>query len=96
MTATGGNANRDLLRDPGDRSVMDDYQFDELIAALGNVVRQGLKPMIKTGAVPLKYTTKPVIQNFGVNVCPPDDYNVYYDYINSLAERIVDEFGIEA
>lgn len=37
MTATGGNANRDLLRDPGDRSVMDDYHFDELIAALANV-----------------------------------------------------------
>ena len=95
MTATGGNANRDLLRDPSDRSVMDDYQFDELIAALGNVVRQGLKPMIKTGAVPLKYSANPVIQNFGVNVCPPDDYNVYYDYIKALADRVVAEFGLE-
>jgi len=95
MTATGGNAKRDLLKDPADRSVLDDYHFDKLIAALANVVRQGLKPMIKTGAVPLKYSAKPVIQNFGVNVCPPDDYNVYYDYMKALADRVVAEFGVE-
>ncbi|MCP4313029.1 MAG: hypothetical protein GY790_17355 [Bacteroidetes bacterium] len=95
MTATGGNANRDLFKNPGDRSVLDDYHFDELIAALANVVRQGLKPMIKTGAVPLKYSANPLIANFGVNVCPPDDYNVYYDYLKALADRVVAEFGLE-
>jgi hypothetical protein len=95
MTATGGNKNRDLFLDPDDRSVLDDYNFDGIISALHNVVRQGLKPMIKTGAVPLKFSTNPVIGKFGVNVRQPDDYDVYYDYIKALADKIVDEFGID-
>ena len=84
MTATGGNKNRDLFLDPDDRSVLDDYNFDRIISALHNVVRQGLKPMIKTGAVPLKFSANPVIGKFGVNVRQPEDYDVYYDYIKAM------------
>jgi hypothetical protein len=70
MTATGGNVSRDLFTDPLNNDILNDYRFDDLISALGHVVKQGLKPMIKTGAVPLKYSVHPSIGGFGVNVEP--------------------------
>lgn len=95
MTATGGNAARDLFIDPSDRSRMTDYNFNPLITACRNVVRQGLKPMIKTGAVPEKFCSRPHIGFFGVNVRPPDDYEVYYRYIKALAEALKQHFGLD-
>ena len=94
MTATGGNAERDLFISPDNRSVLSDYKFDVIIEALHNVTKQGLIPMIKTGAVPLKYSVDAEIRVFGVNVKPPYDYDIYYNYINALANKIVTEFGI--
>ena len=38
MTATGGEAARDLFKDPADRSVLDDYDFSPLVNACRNVV----------------------------------------------------------
>lgn len=95
MTATGGNPSRDLFINPADANVLDDYNFTPLITALKNVVDKGLKPMIKTGAVPEKYSIAPASAAFGVNVRPPHDYEVYYNYIIALSEAIVTEFGIE-
>ena len=95
MTATGGDASRDLFINPNDRSVLNDYKFDGIITSLHYVVKQGLTPMIKTGAVPLKYSDNPVIGGFGVNVEPPGDFNIYYNYIKALADKAVEEFGIE-
>lgn len=94
MTATGGNSSRDLFDDPLDTSVPDDYNFTPLIPALENVIAQGLKPMIKTGTVPLKYSTEPTFAAFGVNIRPPYDYDIYYNYIKALAEALVAKFGI--
>jgi hypothetical protein len=96
MTATGGNKDRDLFKDPENRAVLNDYDFAPLVAALRNVVKQGLKPMIKTGSVPMKYAAQPKIGFFGVNVRPPFDYEVYYQYIKALADTLVQEFGITA
>ncbi|MEO6949379.1 MAG: hypothetical protein ABI123_07115 [Ginsengibacter sp.] len=95
MTATGGNAERDLFVDPENRSNLTDFKFNALIKALHNLVNHGLKPMIITGNVPLKYSTNPVIGVFGVNVRPPYDYDLYYNYIKSLADTFVSEFGIK-
>lgn len=95
MTATGGEYNRDLFVDPYDTTVMDDYDFEPLINSCRNVVAQGIKPMIKTGNIPRKYSTVSTPGNFGVNVYPPDDYNVYYDYIRALTQALVEEFGLE-
>lgn len=95
MTATGGSYARDLFIDPEDRDVLDDYKFDALIFGLQEVVRQGIKPMIKTGAVPFKYSSNPVVDKFNVNTSPPSDYDVYYNYIKALAQSIVGEFGID-
>ena len=96
MQATGGNGERDLFVDPQNKDVKDDYKFDSLIAACRNVLKQGLKPYIKTGNVPLKYSTNPVIgKSFGVNLNPPDDYDVYFKYIKAIGDALVKEFGID-
>lgn len=98
MVATGGSAERDLFIDPHDRSVLDDYKFDSLIMACENVVRQGLKPNIKTGSVPLKFSGSPQISSsFAVNVRPPDDdkYGDYYKYIKAIADALVAHFGMD-
>lgn len=96
MTATGGSLQRDLFRNPlSGRGALDDYNFEPLKQAIRQVLRQGLKPYIKTGNVPMKYSDRPVIGVFGVNVKPPKDYDVYYEYIKALAESMVEEFGID-
>lgn len=94
MTATGGSMERDLFIDPANRSDLTDYRFTDLISALHNVVNHGLKPMIITGNVPLKYSINPIKGVFGVNVRPPFNYTVYYNYIKALAGTLVSEFGI--
>ncbi|MEA4937042.1 MAG: hypothetical protein VB102_10430 [Paludibacter sp.] len=95
ICATGGNIQRDLFVDPSNRAVLDDYDFSNLIKGLKNVVRQGLKPMIKTGMVPMKYSDNPEMGDFGMNKRPPSDYNVYYNYIKALARTVVQEYGID-
>lgn len=95
MTATGGDYNRDLFVDPYNTEVLDDYNFAPLIKSCRNVVDQGIKPMIKTGNIPRKYSSVSTTGLFGVNVYPPDDYGVYYNYIKALTQALVDEFGME-
>ena len=96
MTATGGSAERDLFIDPFDRTVTDDYKFDSLIQACRNIVNQGLTPYIKTGNVPLKLSANPHISDsYGVNVRPPYDYELYYDYIKAIADALIAEFGLD-
>ena len=93
MQCTGGNEQRDLFRNPADNSVKDDYDFTRLIENCRGILALGAKPCLKTGNIPLKYTGEPEIGGFGVNVLPPDDYKVYYDYISAMAKALVDEFG---
>ncbi len=94
MTATGGEVSRDLFRDPTNRSVMDDYDFSPLVNACRNVVDQGLKPVIKTGNVPLKYSAANKMAGHGVNMSPPDDYGIYFRYIQAMAQALADAFGL--
>ncbi len=96
MQCTGGNAERDLFVDPLDRSVLDDYDFTTLIDNCKGVLELGAKPMLKLGSVPLKYSEKANTDaEFSTNVYPPDDYNVYYNYIAAIAKALVEEFGRE-
>lgn len=96
MQCTGGNADRDLFKDPYDRTVLDDYDFTVLIENCRGVLELGAKPMLKLGSVPLKYSAKAGgEQYFGTNIYPPDDYDVYYNYIAAIAQALVDEFGRE-
>ena len=96
MQCTGGTQTRDLFIDPLNADVLDDYNFKILIDNCRGVINLGAKPMLKLGSVPLKYTAGATTDTtFGTNPYPPDDYDVYYNYIRALAEALVEEFGKE-
>lgn len=95
MQCSGGTADRDLFVDPLDRSVLDDYDFSRLVENCRGILSLGAKPHLKLGGVPLKYTTGVEFGGFDMNVYPPDDYGVYYNYIYALADTLVKEFGKE-
>ncbi len=95
MQCTGGTKERDLFVDPLDTSTMTDYDFTRLIENCRGIVNIGAKPWLKLGSVPLKFTTDPDFAGMGMNLYPPDDFNVYYDYIKAIAQALVDEFGLE-
>lgn len=95
MQCTGGNADRDLFKDPYDTSVLDDYDFDRLINNCQGILDSGAKPCLKLGNVPMKYSKDCYMNGMEVNVLPPDDYDVYYNYIKAIAEALVEEFGKE-
>lgn len=96
MQCTGGSVARDLFKDPLDRTVLDDYDFTKLIENCRGVLELGAKPMLKLGSVPLKYSSGSTSENyFETNIYPPDDYDVYYNYIRAITEALVAEFGKE-
>ncbi len=95
MQCSGGTEDRDLFKDPMNFDVLDDYDFEPLIKNCAGIISLGAKPHLKLGSVPLKYTKDYLQEGFGMNVYPPDDYDVYYDYIFALASALVDEFGKE-
>lgn len=95
MQCTGGTPERDLFKDPYDTSVLDDYDFTRLIKNCRGILNLGAKPHLKLGGVPIKYTSDYVMGGFDMNPYPPDNYNVYYNYIKAMAQALVDEFGIE-
>ncbi len=94
MQCTGGAADRDLFVDPLDFDTLDDYDFTSLIENCRGILELGAKPHLKTGSVPLKYSALARTDTtFGTNPYPPDDYNVYYNYIYAIGEALVNEFG---
>ena len=96
MAATGGNEDRDLFKNPNDRTTITDYDFENLITACENILAKGLKPTIKTGWVPLKLSANPHLgEAFQTNLRPPRDYEAYYTYIKAVAEAVKVHFGIE-
>ncbi len=96
MQCSGGTETRDLFKDPTDRTVLDDYDFSRLINNCRGLVNIGAKPFLKLGNVPLKFSKNATTDvGFGMNPYPPDDYDVYYDYIYALAKALVDEFGLK-
>ena len=95
MTATGGNVERDLFRDPENFDVMDDYDFTPLLTACENALRLGVKPFIKTGSIPIKFTRNWKIGVFGVNTRAPERMDDYYNYIYALCETLKERFGKE-
>ena len=96
MQCTGGTPERDLFKDPYDTSVLDDYDFTRLIENCRGILKLGAKPHLKLGGVPIKFTSDYIIGgDFSMNPYPPDDYNIYYNYIKAAAQALVDEFGIE-
>lgn len=96
MQCTGGTEARDLFKDPNNKNVLDDYDFTLLIDNCRGVLNLGAKPMLKLGSVPLKFTKDATTdRGFGMNPYPPDNYDVYYNYIHAMATALVKEFGKE-
>ncbi len=95
MQCSGGEYARDLFENPEDTSVLDDYKFDSLIEKCRGVLALGAKPHLKLGGVPMKYTSGAELGGFSMNIYPPDDYNVYYDYIKALALALKEAFPDE-
>ena len=96
MQCSGGNTTRDLFEDPLNFDVLDDYKFDKLIDNCKGILSLGAKPHLKLGSVPLKYSTDAVKgADFDTNIYPPDDYDIYYNYMAALAQALVDEFGAD-
>ncbi|MBQ3603274.1 MAG: hypothetical protein IJA02_05520 [Clostridia bacterium] len=96
MQCTGGNETRDLFKNPLDATVLDDYDFTRLIDNCKGVLELGAKPHLKLGSVPIKYSANALAgEDFGTNIYPPDDYDVYYNYMAAMAQALVDEFGKE-
>lgn len=93
MQCSGGTVQRDLFKNPTDRSILDDYDFDRLLKNCEGILRLGAKPMLKLGSVPLKYSENASMAGFGMNAYPPDDFDVYYRYIYALANALVERFG---
>lgn len=87
MQATGGNDSRDLFQG-------EDYNFAPLLTACHRARALHAKPHIKL-SVPDRMSKERKVEDFGVDVLPPDDYEVYYRYIQALAEALVKEFGKE-
>ncbi len=96
MQCTGGTETRDLFKDPNNKNVLDDYDFTLLIDNCRGVLNLGAKPMLKLGNVPLKFSKNATTElGFGMNPYPPDDYDVYYNYIYAMGSALVKEFGKE-
>ncbi len=96
MQCTGGTETRDLFKNPNDKTVLDDYDFTLLINNCRGVLKLGAKPFLKLGNVPLKFSKDSTTEiGFGMNPYPPDDFDVYYNYIYALATELVKEFGKE-
>ena len=101
MECSGGNANRDLFREPNNFDVIDDYDFSALLASCRGILKTGAKPLLKLGNVPAKLSRATLaaagadLGAFDVNIYPPDDYDEYYDYIKAIAEALVSEFGLD-
>lgn len=93
MLCSGGSETRDLFKRPNDRTTLADYNFDLLIKNCEGILKLGAKPFLKLGAVPLKLSTDPSINNSGFNMYPPDSYEQYYSYIKSLVIALVEQFG---
>jgi len=72
------------------------YDFFPIHRAARNILRQGLKPYIDLGAVPVAMSNPASIGfYFRINVRPPSDYQAYHDYLWWMLQSLVAEFGID-
>lgn len=95
MGATGGNPQRDCFKDPKNREVLDDYDFSKLVSGCHALLKIGLKPYVKLGNVPQKFSSDINLGAFGMNIRPPLDYDVYDRYMTACAKSLLEAFGRE-
>ena len=95
MACTGGNDDRDLLKDPSNTAVLDDYDFSHLIKMCRGILSTGAKPYLKLGNVPAKFSKDVDNGEFSMNIRPPIDHLVHYRYMKACAAALKAEFGLE-
>ena len=93
MGATGGNPERDCFKNPADRSTLEDYDFSRLVSGCRHIVRLGLKPYLKLGNVPGKFTSDYNGGAFSMNIRPPVDFSAYGRYMTACAKALLEAFG---
>lgn len=93
IACTGGNKDRDLFKNPGDRTVMDDYDFEPLAKVCREILNMGAKPYLKLGNVPQKFTGDYSGGEFSINVRPPTDHLLHYRYMQACAAALKAAFG---
>lgn len=67
--------------------------FSGLITSMNNFMSTGFKPRIVLDNVPWDMSLPTVVDTYG-NSKPPNDYNLWRQYINAFLQTLVDEFGM--
>lgn len=90
----GGVVNRELFIDP--LHPEKGYNFTPLLRVCENIVRQGVKPYLKLGHVPIAFSDdyKRSVP-FRTNLRPPTDWQHYYQYLCDVMAALAERFGVE-
>ncbi|GAA4945589.1 hypothetical protein GCM10023314_18470 [Algibacter agarivorans] len=67
--------------------------FSELISTMRNFRSTGFKPRIVLSKVPWEMVAVKIVNTYG-NTSPPDDYNLWRQYVNAFLTTLVNEFGM--
>ncbi|PWG06690.1 GH39 family glycosyl hydrolase [Polaribacter aquimarinus] len=67
--------------------------FSELLSSLRNFRLTGFKPRIVLDNVPWEMSLPRVDDTYG-NSKPPNDYDIWRQYVNAYMQALVDEFGV--
>ncbi|UMB54115.1 hypothetical protein MKD41_01235 [Lutibacter sp. A64] len=67
--------------------------FSGLITSMRNFMQTGFKPRIVLDNVPWEMNAVQEINKYG-NTNPPDDYDIWRQYVNAYVQVLVDEFGM--
>ena len=68
--------------------------FSGLITSMNNFMLTDFKPRIVLDNVPWAMNAVQEVNTYG-NTNPPDDYNVWRQYINAFLQTLIDEFGYD-
>ena len=89
-----GQVTRDLFVDPFHPEK--GYDFEPLLRICRNIVRQGLKPYLKLGHVPVAFSDDFArSKKFRTNLRPPTDWNRYFKYLCDVMDGLKETFGEE-
>ena len=68
--------------------------FTDLITSMRNFMLTGFKPRIVLDNVPWEMNAVKEVNTYG-NTNPPDDYDIWRQYVNAFIQVLVDEFGMD-
>lgn len=68
--------------------------FSGLLTDMRNFMQTGFKPRIVLDNVPWEMVENKEVNTYG-NTNPPDDYQIWRQYINAFLQTLIDEFGYD-